>query len=580
LKSYLTPIVSTIPKPIRVSTKPSHGIMEERDSQFNSELNQSFPIAPLFPRPFLIVSAAAFAVVCPFFLLGVLAGHDFAFHLSSWMEVLTQWRQGIIYPRWGALAHYGYGEPRFIFYPPGSWVLGAVLGSFLPWRLVPGTFVWFALTLSGCSMFLLARTWLKPRDAIFAAALYAANPYYFVIVYWRSDFAELLAGALLPLLLLFCLQAHEKSSKPLIFLSLIIAAAWLTNAPVGVIVNYSLGVLILVIAVSRRSLHSLAVGFMASLLGGALAAFYLLPAAYEQAWVNIGQVLGKGLRPQDNFLFTNIGDVGHDAFNRILSLLAVAQIATTLVAFVSARLWQSRNRQPISWALAAWAAAAALLVISTSAPLWTHLPKLQFLQFPWRWLLCLNVAFALLVTVAWKSKTVRVVICVAMLGILVFGAWHIQRPWKSTSNDIARLADLQLSGEGYKGRPEYVPSGAVLNAQESTGLVVLESSGQAWINVQKWAAESKMITANVSQPEKLVFRLFNYPAWKVEVNGRLVKSESGASGQVVVPIEAGQSVVHLSFSPTWDRTLGQMVSAATFLTISFFLCFKKRAAGR
>jgi len=554
--------------------------MEGRDSQFNSELNQSFPVVPLFPRPFLIVSAAAFAVVCPFFLLGVLAGHDFAFHLNSWMEVLTQWRQGIIYPRWAALAQYGYGEPRFIFYPPGSWVLGAALGSFLPWRLVPGTFVWLALALSGCSMFLLARTWLKPRDAIFAAALYAINPYYWVIVYWRSDFAELLAGALLPLLLLFCLQAHEKSSKPIIFLSLIVAAAWLTNAPLGVIVNYSLAVLILVVAVTRRSLRSLAVGFMASLLGAALAAFYLLPAAYEQAWVNIGQALGKGLRPQDNFLFTNVGDAGHDAFNRILSLLTVAQIATLLVALVFARHWQSRGRKHISSALVAWAAVATLLMTSASSLLWAHLPKLQFLQFPWRWLLCLNVAFALLVTVACKSNAVRVVICVAMLGILVFGAWHIQRPWKDTSSDIARLADRQRSGEGYKGRPEYVPIGAVLNVQESTGLVVLQSGGQAWPNVQKWEAESKMITARVSQPAKLAFRLFTYPAWKVEVNGRLVKAESGASGQVVVPIEAGQSVVHLSFSPTWDRTLGQIVSAVAFVAISFIFLFNKKIDGR
>ena len=554
--------------------------MEERDSQFNGELNRSFPIPPLFPHPFLIISAAAFAIVCPFFLLGILAGHDFAFHLNSWMEVLAQWKQGIIYPRWAAGAHYGYGEPRFIFYPPGSWVLGAALGSFLPWRLVPGTFVWLALTLSGCSMFVLARTWLKPRDAIFAAALYATNPYYWVIVYWRSDFAELLAGALLPLLLLFCLQAHEKSGKPLIFLSLIIAAAWLTNAPVAVIVNYSLAVLILVIAVICRSLRSLAVGVMSSLLGAALAAFYLLPAAYEQAWVNIGQVLGKGLRPQDNFLFTNIGDAGHDAFNRILSLLTVAQIATMLVALVFDRHWQSRGRKHISSALVAWAAVATLLMTSASSLLWAHLPKLQFLQFPWRWLLCLNVAFALLVTVACKSNAVRVVICVAMLGILVFGAWHIQRPWKDTSSDIARLADRQRSGEGYKGRPEYVPIGAVLNVQESTGLVVLQSGGQAWPNVQKWEAESKMITARVSQPAKLAFRLFTYPAWKVEVNGRLVKAESGASGQVVVPIEAGQSVVHLSFSPTWDRTLGQIVSAVAFVAISFIFLFNKKIDGR
>ena len=51
-------------------------------------------------------------------------------------------------------------------------------------------------------MFLLARRFLPRRDAIFAAALYAANPYHIVIVYWRSALAELLAGALLPLLLL------------------------------------------------------------------------------------------------------------------------------------------------------------------------------------------------------------------------------------------------------------------------------------------------------------------------------------------------------------------------------------------
>jgi len=119
-----------------------------------------------------------------------------------------------------------------------------------------------------------------------------------------------------------------------------------------------------------------------------------------------------------------------------------------------------------------------------------------------------------------------------------------------------------------------------LNVQESTSLVVLESGGQASINVQKWDAESKMITARVSQPGKLIFRLFNYPAWKVEVNGRLVKAESGTSGQVMVPIEAGQSVVHISFSPTWDRTLGQIVSAVVFVTLSFIFLFNKKIDGR
>src|SRR5205085_4825249 len=165
---------------------------------------------------------------------------------------------------------------------------------------------WLVLTLSGCSMFLLARRWLPSRDAIFAAALYAANPYYLVIVYWRSANAELLAGALLPLLLMFALRTEEEGSKAVVPLGLIVAAAWLTNGPAAVMVNYSLVPLVVVIAVVRRSPIVLFYGAMAVVLGAALAGFYIFPAAYEEKWVNIAEVLSPGVRPQDNFLFTVI----------------------------------------------------------------------------------------------------------------------------------------------------------------------------------------------------------------------------------------------------------------------------------
>src|SRR5262249_7089517 len=341
-----------------------------------------------------IIAAAAFAAIVPTFWFGNVSGHDFEFHMNSWMEVAGQWQQGVLYPRWAAMAHYGYGEPRFIFYPPASWMFGAALGKVLPWKLVPGVYIWTVLTAAGCSMFALARNCLPRKDAVFAAALYAVNPYHLVIIYWRSAFAELMASLWLPLLLLFVLRLEKNGErrKVVLCLSLVLAGTWLTNAPAAVMVNYSLVLLVGVVAAVRRSPRVLLQAAAACVLGLGLAAFYVLPAAYEQRWVNIDEALSLIVRPQSNFLFTRIADPDHNRFNLLVSIIAVLEIAIFALA-----MWLSRRRrrdQPeLWWSLALWGSVAALLMLPFTFVLWQYLPQLRFVQLPWRWLLCLNVAF-------------------------------------------------------------------------------------------------------------------------------------------------------------------------------------------
>ena len=89
----------------------------------------------------LVIAAVAVCVVLPFFHFGIPSGHDFEFHFNSWIEVVDHWKQGIVYPQWDAMAHYAYGEARFVFYPPLSWSMGALLGLILPWKLVPAVYV-------------------------------------------------------------------------------------------------------------------------------------------------------------------------------------------------------------------------------------------------------------------------------------------------------------------------------------------------------------------------------------------------------------------------------------------------------
>jgi len=516
--------------------------------------------------PAALISALALCVVLPFLRLGIPSGHDFEFHMNSWLEVVDHWKQGTVYPHWAALAHYGYGEARFIFYPPLSWTLGGLLGTVLPWKFVPAAYTWIVLTLAGYSMFILAKNWLSRRDAIFAAMLYAANPYNLIIVYWRSAQAELMAAIYLPLLLLLILRMEEDGWRPVAPLSLLIAAGWVTNLPGAVMMNYSLGVLVLLIAIRRRSFSVLAYAGIAAVLGAMLAGFYLLPAYHQQSWVNIGQVLAPGVRPLDNFLFTKTADPDHNRFNLLVSIVAMSQLAVLAGIFALARTFRRHKLWP---ALLAWSVLCVVLMLRPTLALWDHLPELRFVQLPWRWLLCLNLPFAFVAAISVRRWLWRAVLCAAMLGVL-FIVWHrVQPPWWDTAGDIQEMVDNQQDGTGNEGTDEYVPAGVdPYDIDQKAPLVRFEGRGQAHINIQKWDAEQRTIVADASSPGGLVLRLFNYPLWKVEVNGRTVQTETTPhTGQMIVPIAAGENRVHIFPVDGWDRRFGLLLSGLAFAVI-------------
>ena len=162
-----------------------------------------------FSGPALILLAAAIASA-PVALNGPFCGDDFQFHLISWLDAQQSWRQGIPYPHWTPSANYGAGEPRFIFYPPLTWMLGAFLGLVLPWSLVPAVLIFLLLSATGLATFALARQALSEVPATLAGCTTLFSVYALYTAYERAAFGELTGGFWIPLVMLFALRDRRQ----------------------------------------------------------------------------------------------------------------------------------------------------------------------------------------------------------------------------------------------------------------------------------------------------------------------------------------------------------------------------------
>jgi hypothetical protein len=344
-------------------------------------------------RALLLLPLAALLAILPLLIHGCSCGHDLVFHVQSWLDAAQQLRHGH-YPRWAFSPAWNAGEPRFIFYPPLSWLLGALLTMIFPTASAPQIYIFLALTAAGFSMYNLASRitvggQIPPHAALLAAAFYLANPYMLFNAFERSALAELLAAAWIPLLLLAVLRPRPTIRG----VAIPVALLWLTNAPAAVMGCYTLALLAalrvlstLLAPISRSPTHRnpepsnartlpvaesndpydisqrtpldtlqpealsplrLALTYiLGAALGLALPAFYLIPAAFERRYVQVAMAVIPNLRFQDNFLFTRTPYEPHNVVTHTISVLAIALLLLTVAVLSAVLLLRDHRSAP------------------------------------------------------------------------------------------------------------------------------------------------------------------------------------------------------------------------------------------
>jgi hypothetical protein len=223
----------------------------------------------------------------------------------------------------------------------------------------------------------------------------------------------------------------------------------------------------------------------------------------------------------------------------------------------------------------------AFLLTSPSAILWRNLPKLLFLQFPWRFCAVLGATSAALLALALgRTKlhpAVAVAISFSLTLALTLGGNTCFRQVCFSSFDVAGIVDSFWNGERYDYTDEYPPVGAdgekLQHSNPSFWLAKSPTdSAPARAGSDYSVAMSRRLEFTVTTPVArfVVLNLRDYPAWRITLNGRSVGAGPHRDdGLIVLPVASGISHIGITYVNAYDSMVGWIVTTVSAMILLF-----------
>jgi hypothetical protein len=499
-------------------------------------------------------------------------GSGFSLHVPSWLELknlwqLHEWRAG-----WAPGANFGLGDPRFTYYPPASFALGAALALQLPFWIVPAVYTWIVFALSGLGMLFASREFVAREDHWKAALLYTFSPYLLTSILVRFAAAEALTLAWLPLILVYFHRAIWRGERrAVMLLGCLLGLTWITDVPASIVLLFVLSFAVCILAVLRGSAKPLPVVLLAEVIAAALAAFYLVPTWIERHWIQSGGP--EPDRSQLFFLFTRPRHETPPLFAIGLWALSLAGIA--LAILYARRGWKSSvNRQTTrTWVVLA--AVSLFFELPLSFGLWKHLPAIRLADFPYRFLAPMGVVLPLMLLAESTPRRWRLSGCVILGLLAILPIWEYGAAKGGFTN--LRVLTPVWQNMGYRGWPEFVPAGAVapLKPPQVEAVTVADPAKYPACNVSL-ESEQDDITAGgektilIDSPALCKVRVgqFFFPYWRaLDDSGIPLPIAQDTDGLLLISVPSGRHTVRLQYKASSPARVASWVASGICLVL-------------
>jgi hypothetical protein len=450
----------------------------------------------------------------------------------------------------------------------------------------------------------------SPAAGVVAGIAYLYSPYMLYDAHIRGSLPETLALAFLPLVLLFVRRAAQGQGAAIGWGALTVAGMVLAHNGVSVQVLPFVGLFGLWAGwrawptnrAQWRGFMALAALFA---LGLALTAFFLLPALFEAAFVQIERGTANGaMNYRDNFLtLTELlrwptFPVRPDLLNPpVIRALPMAAIWLALGAVARWHGWSALTRRMVA-ALAIGLLATVFLITPLARPVWDHIPLLQLTLFPWRILGLASLLIALVagavITPAFpgRSAAVPIVSVVMMISAVPFYTPPFEpAPSAPTLAEVARFEippvfiGTTTVGEYLPRWAQTLPDTRASQAQLIAGQPVIRVPpdtlpADATLTPLTSSALGERFRVQSAAPFTLTYHMFYFPGWRVTLNDQPAELHiSAPHGLMQVALPAGSTTVDFHFGDTPIRVLGNGISlGALWVTLTVIGITRSRAS--